>query len=152
MEQTVITQIEAVLEPVIEVLGYKLWGLELLGEGHHKILRVYIDSETGVNLDDCAKVSSQVSGILDVEDIISSSYDLEVSSPGLDRPLFKAAQFQQFIGRDIRIKLQQPIQGQRNYIGEINDVEADSVVLLVDAEKITIALNDIDKAKLIPEL
>ena len=82
-------KIEALLEPTIEALGFELWGLEYLSQGRHTLLRLYIDGENGVTVDNCAEVSRHVSGVLDVEDPITGEYTLEVSSPGVDRLLFR---------------------------------------------------------------
>jgi len=86
-------QIQALLEPTVEALGYELWGLEYLSQGRHSTLRLYIESEQGISIDDCAAVSEQVSSVLDVEDPITGEYTLEVSSPGMDRLLFKPDQY-----------------------------------------------------------
>ena len=84
-------RLRRLLEPAVEGFGYELLGVQLLAQGHHSKLRVYIDSEEGITVDDCARVSHQVSGVLEVEDPIPGQYTLEVSSPGMDRPLFRAA-------------------------------------------------------------
>ena len=92
------------------------------------MLRVYIDSENGVGVDDCAKVSRQVSGVLDVEDPISGEYTLEVSSPGMDRPLFKLSQYQDYIGHVVQLRLRMPFDGRRKFKGVLNGIEDEDIV------------------------
>ena len=98
-------QLEDILRPVVEGLGYEFWGIEFRSHGHHSKLRVFIDdAENGIAIDDCEKVSRQVSGVMDVEDPIQTEYTLEVSSPGMDRPLFRLEQYEAFIGHKVQIK------------------------------------------------
>ena len=104
----VVDTLEQIVETVAESLGFQLWGFQYNSNGNQSVLRVFIDSddsEKGVNVDDCAQVSRQLSAVLDVEDPITGHYVLEVSSPGLDRPLFKLDQYQAYIGSEIKIKL-----------------------------------------------
>lgn len=98
-------QLQAIVAPVIEALGYECWGIEFLSQGKHSLLRIYIDHADGIFIEDCEKVSRQVSGVLDVEDPISNEYTLEVSSPGMDRPLFTLEQFAAHAGEQVKIKL-----------------------------------------------
>ncbi|MDX2503314.1 MAG: ribosome maturation factor RimP [Gammaproteobacteria bacterium] len=144
-------QLETLLEPVVSSMGYEFVGLEYISQGHHSILRIYIDSENGVSVDDCAKVSHQVSAVLDVEDPISDEYSLEVSSPGLNRPLFKLSHYEQFIGHDVKFRTlrPQPDNGQRKFKGTIEAVENDNVIFSIDNKTLSIAFVDIDKANLI---
>ena len=104
-------QLQALLAPVVEALGYECWGVEFLSQGRHSLLRVYIDHANGVLVGDCEKVSRQISGVLDVEDPISSEYTLEVSSPGMDRPLFTLEQFARHAGELVKSKLRSPFEG-----------------------------------------
>ena len=110
-------QLQAMLAPVIEALGYECWGIEYISQGRHSLLRVYIDHSNGILVEDCEKVSRQVSGILDVEDPIPGEYTLEVSSPGMDRPLFTLEQFNAFVGEQVKIRLRSPYEGRRNFQG-----------------------------------
>ena len=96
-------QLIEMLKPVVEALGYEFWGLEYIAQGKNSVLRIFIDGENGINVDDCAAVSRQVSGVMDVEDPISSEYNLEVSSPGLDRPIFTLEQFESIVGEFVDI-------------------------------------------------
>lgn len=150
-DRVLTVQIVELIRPGIEALGYELWGCELQGQGKHTILRVYIDTETGVTLDDCSRVSNQISGILDIEDLIHGKYDLEVSSPGLDRLLFKEEHFRKFIGNQVKIKLRVPVQGRRNYIGVIKDVELNKVSILVEGNIVAVPIENVDKARIVPK-
>ena len=144
-------QLGTLLEPVVSSMEYEFVGLEYIGQGRHSILRVYIDSENGVSVDDCAKVSHQLSAVLDVEDPISGEYSLEVSSPGLDRPLFKLKHYEQFIGQEVKFKTLRPQleNGQRKFRGTIDSVENDNVIFVIDNERLSVPFTDIDKANLI---
>ena len=139
-------------EPVIESMGYEFVGVEFNAGGGHGTLRVYIDREQGVSLDDCASISHQLSGILDVEEPIKQAYDLEISSPGIDRPLFKIADFEKFRGRTAKIKMALGVQGRKNFKGQLVSV-ADSkwVVIEVDGEQFDLPYADIAKANLVGE-
>ena len=149
---TKIELITSLIEPVVTGLDYELWGVELIGQGRSAVLRIYIDRETGVNVDDCAQVSRQVSSILDVEDPITENYVLEVSSPGLDRPLFNIKQFKQFIGHSVSIKLRIPFDGRRKFQGPLSAVEDDEIVVLVDDYEYVLPISSIDKANLSPSI
>lgn len=144
--------LRTLLEPSVQALGFELVDVELGGSGANAILRVYIDSPDGINVDDCAKVSRQVSAVLDVEDPIPSHYTLEVSSPGLDRPLVKREDFVRFTGAQIKAKVAAPVLGRRNFTGRLVEVGAEHIVVEVDNESYDLAFNNIEKAKLVPEL
>ncbi|GAC1034445.1 ribosome maturation factor RimP [Pseudomonas sp. No.21] len=141
---------QALLAPVVEALGYQCWGVEFLSQGRHSLLRVYIDHENGIQVDDCEKVSRQVSGVLDVEDPIPSEYTLEVSSPGMDRPLFSLEQFAAHAGELVKIKLRSPYDGRRNFQGLLRGVEEQDVVVLVEDHEYLLPIDLIDKANIIP--
>ena len=143
-------QLQALLAPVVEALGYECWGVELISQGRHSVLRVYIDRPEGILIDDCEAVSRQVSGILDVEDPISGEYTLEVSSPGMDRPLFTLEQFAKHAGEQVKIRLRSPYEGRRNYQGILRGVEEQDVVVLVDDHEYLLPIDSIDKANIIP--
>lgn len=138
------------LEPAVNATGFELWGIEFVRAGKHSTLRIYIDSEKGIDVDDCAEVSHQVSGVLDVEDPISTEYVLEVSSPGVDRPLFTSKQFSDVIGETVEIKTTMPQQGRRNFKGVLQNAEAQQLEVNVDGETFLIALSNIAKARLVP--
>ncbi|MGU0884463.1 ribosome maturation factor RimP [Pseudomonas aeruginosa] len=143
-------QLQALLAPVVEALGYECWGVEFISQGRHSVLRVYIDRPEGILIDDCEAVSRQVSGILDVEDPISGEYTLEVSSPGMDRPLFTLEQFAKHAGEQVKIRLRSPYEGRRNYQGILRGVEGQDVVVLVDDHEYLLPIDSIDKANIIP--
>ncbi len=143
-------QLQALLAPVVEALGYECWGVEFLSQGRHSLLRVYIDHANGILVEDCEKVSRQVSGVLDVEDPISSEYTLEVSSPGMDRPLFTLDQFARHVGEQVKIKLRVPYEGRRNFQGLLRGVEEQDVVILVEDHEYLLPIDSIDKANIIP--
>lgn len=143
-------QLQALIAPVVEALGYECWGIEFLSQGRHSLLRIYIDHADGVQIDDCEKVSRQVSGVLDVEDPIPSEYTLEVSSPGMDRPLFSLAQFAAHAGEQVKIRLRSSFEGRRNFQGLLRNVEGEDVVVLVDDHEFLLPIELIDKANIIP--
>jgi ribosome maturation factor RimP len=143
-------QLQAMLAPVIESLGYQCWGIEFISQGRHSLLRVYIDHANGILIEDCEAVSRQVSAVLDVEDPISSEYTLEVSSPGMDRPLFTIEQFAKHVGEQVKIKLRSPFEGRRNFQGLLRGVEEQDVVVLVDDHEFLLPIDLIDKANIIP--
>ena len=112
---------------------------------------MYIDSEEGINVDGCAKVSHQISGILDVEDPIAGNYSLEVSSPGMDRPLFTLEQFAEYAGSIVQIKLRIAFEGRRKFKGVLNGIEGDDVLVVVDDEEYMLPVEYIDRANIIPQ-
>jgi len=137
---------------VVESLGYELVGVELFNRSKSgQLLRVYIDQEKGITLDNCSHVSHQLSGVLDVEDPIHGHYDLEVSSPGLDRPLFTKEHFERFRGHKARLKMRSKIEGRRKFVGELSGVEGDSVLIRDDDVVYRLPLYEIDTARLVPE-
>ena len=143
-------ELQALLAPVVEGLGYQCWGVEFISQGRHSVLRVYIDKEGGILVDDCAIVSRQISGVLDVEDPISSEYTLEVSSPGMERPLFTLEQFALHAGEQVKIKLRTSFEGRRNFQGLLRGVEEQDVVVQVDDQEFLLPIDSIDKANIIP--
>lgn len=143
-------QLQALLAPVVEALGYECWGVEFISQGKHSLLRVYIDHANGILVDDCEKVSRQLSGVLDVEDPISVEYTLEVSSPGMDRPLFTLEHFARYVGEQVKIKLRSPFEGRRNFQGVLRGVEEQDVVVLVDDHEYLLPIDAVDKANIIP--
>lgn len=137
------------IEPAITGLGYEFVGAEFTGQGKSSILLVYIDSDKGILVTDCSKVSHQISGIMDVEDPISGQYRLEVSSPGMERPLFKLEHFERFKGSMVKLELSQTtLEGQRRFTGDILEVNGNTVHLHVDDEEIEIPFALIKKARL----
>lgn len=143
-------KLQALLVPVVEALGCELWGLEFISAGRHNTLRLYIDKADGVVLEDCERVSRQVSSVLDVEDPIRSEYTLEVSSPGMDRPLYTLDQFSQFAGEDVSVRLRIPYEGRRKYKGHLKGVEGDDIVMIVEDHEYLFPIESIDKANVVP--
>ncbi|GJM14010.1 MAG: ribosome maturation factor RimP [Pseudohongiella sp.] len=137
------------IEPTIQALGVQLWGVELLQQGKYSLLRIYIEREEGVTIDDCEKVSRQVSALLDVEDPIAGEYTLEVSSPGMDRPLFTVEQYAQYVGSEVDLKLRRPIDGRRKFKGQIIKVSGDVIGLMVDGSEFDLEFSDIEKASIV---
>lgn len=143
----------ALFEPVVESMGYELVGVEFQQGGSHGTLRVYIDHADGVSLDDCAAISHQISGILDVEEPIRQAYDLEISSPGVDRPLFKREDYTRFEGQTAKIRLTVAQAGRRNFKGRLCGLsEAGDVRIEVDGEVFELSYADIARANLVGEI
>lgn len=140
-----------IVAPVVAAMGYELVGVEFHPQAGNNLLRVYIDQEQGVTLDDCEAISNQLSAVLDVEDPIQGRYTLEVSSPGLDRPLFEPEHFQRFAGHRARVQLALPRDGRRRFTGELRGVEDGDVVLVVDGQQVRLPLEEIEQARLVPE-
>ncbi|MEI6744873.1 MAG: ribosome maturation factor RimP [Methylococcaceae bacterium] len=141
----------ALIEPVVEGLGYECVGIEYNPHPRHGLLRIYIDTENGVLVEDCTKVSHQVSGVLDVEDPITDNYSLEVSSPGEDRPFFKLSQFTQFIDSTVAVHLFSPVNGRRKITGKIIQVEDDVITLEENEQLLSIPFAAMSKARLVPD-
>ena len=139
-------------DPTVEALGFELAGVEFVRAGKHSTLRVYIDHPEGIDVDQCAQVSHQVSAILDVEDPISTEYYLEVSSPGADRRLFKHQHYLESVGEKVSVKLNTPQQGRRNFAGVLKACEQDEVIVEVDGVEHKLMLNNIEKANIVPNL
>lgn len=142
-------QIEALIRPTVEALGCELWGLQVL-QSKQTLLRLYIEKAEGVGIEDCEQVSRQVSRLLDVEDPFSREYTLEVSSPGMDRPLFTLEQFARYQGEQVNLKLRLPFKGQRNFKGQLSGTEGDEIVLRVEDEELLLPLESIEKANVVP--
>ncbi|NYT27750.1 MAG: ribosome maturation factor RimP [Candidatus Thiodubiliella endoseptemdiera] len=144
-------KIEELIKPVIEGMDYELVGIEYISSGKHSILRVYIDTEKGVGVDDCEAVSRQLSSLFDVEDPITMPYNLEVSSPGIERPLFHIGHYQRFLGNDISLRLLRPINGQRKFKGAIGSVSEknNSIELMTELGSVDLDIDLIEKANLI---
>jgi ribosome maturation factor RimP len=147
---TVQDKLQRLLAPVVEAMGCELWGLEFSTGGRHSILRIFIDKDDGVQLEDCERVSRQVSSVLDVEDPINTEYTLEVSSPGMDRPLYRLDQFHRYAGENINLRLRAPFEGRRRYKGLLVGIEGDEVVLRCDGHDYLFPVDAIDKANVVP--
>jgi ribosome maturation factor RimP len=139
------------IEPIVEGLGYECVGIEYNPHPQHGMLRIYIDSEQGILLDDCSKVSHQLSGVLDVEDPIQGNYHLEISSPGEDRPFFKLSQFERFAGSTVTVNLFSAIDKRKKITGQIQAVEGEDVLLKEGEQVFRIPFPVMSKARLVPE-
>ena len=139
------------INPIVVDMGYELLGIEYVASGKHSVLRLYIDCEEGVGVNDCETVSRQVSSIMDVEDPISGQYNLEVSSPGIERPLFVIAHYQRFLGHDVRLRTYRSIEGKRNFTGSIGSVGEtnNTIELVTELGPVTVDIGLIEKANLI---
>ncbi|PMR75948.1 ribosome maturation factor RimP [Billgrantia endophytica] len=140
----------ALIEPVVTAMGFELWGIDFRSQGRHSQLVIYIDHADGVSVDHCADVSRQVSAVLDVEDPIAGEYRLEVSSPGMDRPLFTLDQFTRFAGHQVSLKLRVPFDGRRKFQGLLAGTEGDEVLLQLDGEEYCFPIESIDQARIVP--
>ncbi|MCZ6642119.1 MAG: ribosome maturation factor RimP [Gammaproteobacteria bacterium] len=143
-------QVETLLAPTVGRLGYVIWGVELLSHGRHSKLRLFIDNAQGVSIDDCERVSRQVSDVLDVEDTFAQSYTLEVSSPGMDRILFNAEQFVANIGQTVDVRLNFPLDGQKRIVGVLTGVEKDEAIVQVEDEEYLLPIENVQRARIVP--
>ncbi len=139
------------LGPTVEGLGCRLWGVEYLAQGRQSLLRVYIDRDEGVSVDDCERVSRQISAVLDVEEPLSGSYTLEVSSPGMDRALFRPEQFAESVGESVDLRLTVPFEGRRRVAGRLVGFEDDEVIVQLDDHEFLIPLENVQRARIVPD-
>ena len=135
--------------PIVEGLGFTLWGVEYRHSQHHALVKVFIDHEDGITVDNCSDVSHQISGILDVEDPINVAYTLEVSSPGVERPLMKKEHFVKYIGQEIKVRLSWAVNERKNFLGKLTQVENEDITVNVDGELFELPLNAVKRANLI---
>lgn len=147
--ERIIKSLENYSEPLLAEMGLELVEVQFRREGHGWVLRFTIDSEEGITLDDCAAFSREISAYLEVEDMIDHTYNLEVSSPGLERPLIRRRDFDRFAGRKAKIKMHQAIDGQKVFIGILNGLDGESVVLMVDEVPVKLDLEGISRARLV---
>jgi ribosome maturation factor RimP len=140
----------ALLAPLVEGLGYELWELEYSPGRGHGLLRLYIDATAGITLDDCERVSRAASELLDAEDPVPGQYTLEVSSPGLERPLRTARQFARFVGETVYVETVQAVEGRRRFKGALTAAGAAAVEVEVDGQRWTLPITGIRKAHLAP--
>ena len=144
-------QLTEMIQPVVEGLGCELWGIERQSSGSNSTLKVYIDAERGVDIEDCARIRRQVSSLLDVEEPLLGEYTLEVSSPGMDRKLFRLDQFEAFEGATVRIQLKKAFDGRLKYSGLLRGVDGDEIILLIDDAEILFPIEGIEKANVVPK-
>ena len=146
-----VRKLNELLQPLVEELGYEFVGLEYNSNPKHAVLRIYIDHESGIGIDDCEVVSRETAALLDVKDPIRSQYNLEVSSPGLDRPLFRSEHYREFIGFVVQINVFAPLDGRRKFSGPILNADEKSVTIDQDGSEVTLEIDNVVKARLIPD-
>ena len=145
------SRLRQLLQPVVEALGCEHWGVDLQTGAKTKLLRIYIDKDNDlVGIEDCERVSRQASSILDVEDAINGEYILEVSSPGMDRPLYEIGQYEKYVGEDISLRLRFPYEGRRNFKGRLTGVDGDEIILVVTDHEYLFPVEGIEKANVVP--
>lgn len=145
-------KIAQMVRPTVESLGFELWGCEYIPAGKHSTLRIFIENNSvGVTVDDCGRVSRQISALMDVEDPIASAYLLEVSSPGMDRLLFTPSQFKTYEGQIVQVRTSSPVMGRKRFKGVMSQVTDQNIVVEVDGEAYELAFDLIDKANLVPQ-
>ena len=143
-------ELQDLLAPTVSALGFEVWGLEYIAQGKHSVLRVFIEGPEGISVDDCASVSREISALLDVEDPISNNYTLEVSSPGIDRLLFKPEQYRSNLGELLELRLNFPFEGQRKFQGLLSGYENNEVVLKVDDNEYFFPVENVKSARIKP--
>jgi ribosome maturation factor RimP len=144
-------QVFDIASPVLEDIGFELIDVEYLTMNGRWILRLYVDKEGGVTIDDCVSVSRELGDLLDVKDVISHEYVLEVSSPGLNRPLKREKDFIKFTGKKIKCRMAGPVDGQKNFSGRLKDIKEGRVFLKTESGIVELPLDDIEKANLVYE-
>jgi ribosome maturation factor RimP len=144
-------ELQELLRPIVEDLGYELWELEFAPRSGGGLLRLYIDAQSGISLDDCARVSRAVSGVLDSEDPIPGAYTLEVSSPGLDRVLRTREHFARCVGEQVKIEMAAPLEGRRRFAGRLEQVLADEIEVRLDDRIVRLPIDGVAKARVVPE-
>lgn len=144
------SKLEALVEPVVQSMGCELWGLDFSGHGKGSSLRIFIEKKDGVSIEDCERVSRQVSSVFDVEDPIHGEYTLEVSSPGMDRNLYKPEHYKEYAGQKIQLRLRVPFEGRRKFSGLLAGVEDSEIIMQVDNEEYLLPFELIDRAKVVP--
>jgi ribosome maturation factor RimP len=150
--KSIAATVEGLVEPIFAQLGYDLVECELVQDSGRWVLRLFIDREGGITLDDCERASRSIEDLLAVEDLVSVRYHLEVSSPGLDRPLRRRADFEQYVGSRIRMRTSEPIAGRSQYNGLLESVEGDEILIRIDQAQYRIPLIAVAKARLEPDL
>lgn len=146
-----VNKLNELIQPLVEDLGYEFVGLEYNNNPKNSVLRIYIDQQEGIAIEDCEVVSREAAALLDVKDPIRSQYNLEVSSPGLDRPLFTPAQYREFIGEKAQVNLFAPQDGRRKFSGPIVAADETAVTIDQDGSEVQLSYDNIVKAKLVPD-
>ncbi|MGH6634576.1 MAG: ribosome maturation factor RimP [Gammaproteobacteria bacterium] len=149
-DRTDVDDLWGLLQPVVTGLGYELVGIERVSLRSGSMLRIYADKESGITVEDCARISEQVSGLLNVSGAIGNRYTLEVSSPGLDRRLFIREHYEKFAGRHVKMRLLRTVNGRRKLVGTLAGLEGDDVAVLVEGKLFRVPLDLVDVARLVP--
>ena len=144
-------EIEELLTPAVQSLDCEIWGVEFLSQGRHSKLRLYIERTGGVSVDDCARVSRLVSDVLDVEELLTGGYTLEVSSPGMDRILFKPSQFAASVGETIEVRLNFPFEGRKRIEGVLTGLDDDEAIVQVEKDEYLLPLENVQRARIVPQ-
>lgn len=143
--------IEELINPAIEALGCELWGIEFMSQGRHSKLRIFIERPEGVGIDDCERVSREVSDLLDVDDVVPQAYTLEVSSPGMDRILFRPDHYSRNVGATVDVRLHFPFEGSKRIVGVLAGIDDDQVIVQVGEDEFVLPLENIQRARLVPQ-
>jgi len=149
MTESALKEIELLIEPVLEEMGIELVDMEYVSDQGRRVLRIYADRPTGINLDDCAMVSREIGNLLDVKDLLHHHYVLEVSSPGLNRPLKREKDFIRAVGQKIKVKTAVPMKGRRNFSGVLQSFENGMLQLKLDDAVVLIPEEGVNKANLV---
>jgi len=160
-------QIESLIEPIVKTVGLQVWGVQYLAQGRHSVLRIFIDRctvgvsqealetgaqrQNGISVSDCEAISHQVSELLDVEEVVTGEYTLEVSSPGMDRQLFHAHQYEGAIGELLDVRLSYPFEGRKKFIGQLVGVEDNEAVVRIESQEYVLPMETIAKACVVPQ-
>lgn len=147
----ILNKVNELIEPVLANFGYELIEREFVSASGRWVLRLYIDKEGGVTIDDCAFVSHAIEHLIEVEEIIPVSYSIEVSSPGTARPIRRKKDFEKFVGSEIRLKTLMPINGRANFKGILEKIDGDDIVMVVDGAQHRVPLSTLARARLEPE-
>lgn len=148
MDVKTLTALHELADPMAEALGLTVWGIEMLGGQKRSVLRIYLEAEGGVTVDQCARFSRDLSVVLDVEDVVRGSYYLEVSSPGLDRPFFSTEQMRGHEGSQVQVALREPVDGRRKYSGVLVAVTGDGLSVDEDGTVVDVRWADVKRANL----
>lgn len=147
----ILEKLEAIISPILENLGYQLVDCELITNTGRMILRVYIDKDGGITIGDCSSVSRSIGDVIEIEDILKKAYSLEVSSPGLDRPLRKPEDFKRFSGSTVKLKTARPVNGRSNYKGLLEGMDGNDIVIRVDGVECRVPITELSKARVEPD-
>ena len=143
--------LEALIAPTVRGLGCEVWGIEYRPRSRGSTLKVFIEAEDGVTIEDCERVSVQIGALLDVEDPIIEPYRLEVSSPGLDRILFRREHYQTYLGEKVDVRLAFPFEGRRRFTGQLAGIEGDDIVVRLDDVEYLLPLEQVQRARIVPD-